>query len=239
MSAICKQSTVISTITANQTNNETTTTENGSYESYAKTSIYASENGDTGNFVNAVDSISIALAGKVNALQLNELAIKQHEELQQIHQTTGGEGSDSGVEINAKISNETEEIRIACGYASSSNGGMDESSAQCVNNSCDSSLVSCGSDLFEAPPKRMVSAIGAALGKCATTGNYECCSENGSESSSNAGGGNQRTPVTARKSSSVKKKVAMFESPELLANEKAAAKRNIGESYSSEFIVCL
>lgn len=160
---------------------------------------------DVGNFVSTVDSNTTVILQDIQDAQeqLNELSIKQHEEL---HQQTG-EGSDSGVEIQARIRNNCE---------------VDDGNAQCLNISCDSSLVSCGSDLFEAPKRGKCVTLASA----AASNNYECCSENGSESSSNAG--QNRTPIMQRKSNGIKKKVALFECNEV-KEKSISARRNMGK----------
>ncbi|TMW47483.1 hypothetical protein DOY81_007434 [Sarcophaga bullata] len=120
------------------------------------------------------------------------------------------DGSDSGVEIpnNVNVSLQRALSNQSGGYASSCQGGLDDT-AQGINISCNSSMISCSSDVYDAK-QQSHSLAGINVNGCRSSLNYECCSENGSESSSIAG----PTTMAVRRVSNhnnVKKKVAMFE----------------------------
>ncbi|XP_023302590.2 sporulation-specific protein 15 isoform X1 [Lucilia cuprina] len=119
------------------------------------------------------------------------------------------DGSDSGVEItnNVNVTLQRALSNQSGGYASSTQGGMDDTT-QGINLSCNSSMISCSSDVYDL--KQPHSLAGTNINGCRSSNNYECCSENGSESSSIAG----HTTMAVRRvnnHNNVKKKVAMFE----------------------------
>lgn len=119
------------------------------------------------------------------------------------------DGSDSGVEIT---NNTTATLQRALsnqsgGYASSTQGGLDDTT-QGINLSCNSSMISCSSEVYDL--KQPTTLAGSNINGCRPSNSYECCSENGSESSSIAG----PTTMAVRRvhnHNNVKKKVAMFE----------------------------
>lgn len=123
------------------------------------------------------------------------------------------DGSDSGVEVASNV-NVTLQRALSSqsgGYASSQ-GGLDDPTPG-VNLSCNSSMISCSSDIYEVKQGHSVmvaTATNMNLGCRSSLNSYECCSENGSESSSVAG----PTSMSVRRvpnHNNVKKKVAMFE----------------------------
>lgn len=119
------------------------------------------------------------------------------------------DGSDSGVEItnNVNVTLQRALSNQSGGYASSTQGGLDDTT-QGINLSCNSSMISCNSDVCDL--KQPHSLAGTNMNGCRSSNNYECCSENGSESSSIAG----PTTMAVRRvnnHNNVKKKVAMFE----------------------------
>lgn len=135
--------------------------------------------------VESKDVCEEVLGNKMAALELNEMKVNN-----------AGDGSDSGVDIatNLNVGLQRALSSNSGGYASSG-GGMDELNVGC-NLSCDSSMISYNSDVGE---NKTVNTV------LSQNSNYECTSENGSESSSVTGG------PTIRKVSIVKKKVAMNE----------------------------
>lgn len=108
-----------------------------------------------------------------------------------------GDGSDSGVDIETNLANAGALQRALSsnsgGYASSC-GGLDEPIG---NVSCNSSMISFCSDLCD------IKSVNTILRQ---SSNQDCTSEGGSESSSVTGG-----PVCNRKSSLIRKKVALTE----------------------------
>ncbi|XP_055840626.1 uncharacterized protein LOC129908266 isoform X2 [Episyrphus balteatus] len=132
------------------------------------------------------------LENKMIAIELNEVtdeASKSH-----LHY----DGSDSGLDIATTVNLRLQRaLSSNSGDYASSSGGIDVESNINDNVSCGSSMISCTSDL------------GGENKLCTTVPhkklNYECCSENGSESSSVAVG------CKIRKTNNVKKKVGMFE----------------------------
>ncbi|XP_073837429.1 microtubule-binding protein cornetto [Musca autumnalis] len=162
------------------------------------------------------------LGNKMNGLQLHSLDVDNEDadavSLLNNHNNPHHnycDGSDSGVEIASNV-NVTLQRALSSqsgGYASSQ-GGLDEPVG--VNLSCNSSMISCSSDVYD-----MKQGHGVMVASTTTTtmtningrsslNSYECCSENGSESSSVAG----PTSMAVRRvpnHNNVKKKVAMFE----------------------------
>lgn len=108
-----------------------------------------------------------------------------------------GDGSDSGVDIETNLANAGALQRALSsnsgGYASSC-GGLDEPVG---NASCNSSMISFCSDLCD------IKSVNTILRH---SSNQDCTSEGGSESSSVTGG-----PICNRKSSLIRKKVALTE----------------------------
>ncbi|XP_075160256.1 microtubule-binding protein cornetto isoform X2 [Haematobia irritans] len=164
------------------------------------------------------------LGSKMNGLQIHAIDVDMDNEdggdgslLNQMnhahHNQNYCDGSDSGVEIASNV-NVTLQRALSSqsgGYASSQ-GGLDDPTPGGINLSCNSSMISCSSDVYDAKSGHgvMVATATAINGCRSSLNSYECCSENGSESSSVAG----PTSMTVRRvpnHNNVKKKVAMFE----------------------------
>ncbi|XP_055909885.1 myosin-2 heavy chain isoform X2 [Eupeodes corollae] len=108
------------------------------------------------------------------------------------------DGSDSGLDIATTVSLRLQRaLSSNSGDYASSSGGIDVESNVNDNLSCGSSMISCTSDLCS--EHKTVSTVPHQKA------NYECCSENGSESSSVAVG------CKIRKTNNVKKKVGVFD----------------------------
>uniref|UniRef100_A0A1I8PMK5 Uncharacterized protein n=1 Tax=Stomoxys calcitrans TaxID=35570 RepID=A0A1I8PMK5_STOCA len=162
------------------------------------------------------------LGSKMNGLQIHGIEVDMDNEDGDVSllnhnnpQHNYCDGSDSGVEIASNV-NVTLQRALSSqsgGYASSQ-GGLDDPTPG-VNLSCNSSMISCSSDVCDVKSGNSVmvatTATTTAMNGCRSSLNsYECCSENGSESSSVAG----PTSMTVRRvpnHNNVKKKVAMFE----------------------------
>ncbi|XP_037936186.1 uncharacterized protein LOC119670123 isoform X2 [Teleopsis dalmanni] len=178
----------MSAILINQSKELNTVPSTPSRNSYNDNGTYSNDNGSRDLCIDS-NICEQLLGDKMSALDINEVILQNCD------------GSDSGVDIttNANVTLQRALSNNSGGYTSS-NGGLDETSHG-LNMSCDSSMISCSSDLYELK----TGIVTAAVMRTAT--NYECCSENGSESSSLTG---TAQPIV-RRSNSVKKKVAMFE----------------------------
>uniref|UniRef100_A0A1B0BYZ6 Uncharacterized protein n=1 Tax=Glossina palpalis gambiensis TaxID=67801 RepID=A0A1B0BYZ6_9MUSC len=213
-----------STINHNNANSRTSTT---------ASNMSSFNNGDDIQLQNTFTAVYVDILGsKMNNMRIHgEVADGEVDHIQNLNgqQQHYCDGSDSGVEIasNANVTLQRALSSNSGGYASSHGGGLDDNAHGGVNLSCNSSMISCSSDIYDIKQSSNLLAGSNSLNTCRSLNSYECCSENGSESSSVAG------PITMtvrriNNHSNVKKKVAMFE-PNLSEGPSAMKSKNAKE----------